>query len=93
MKMQALVIRTAGDPRMCRVVAGNFESAELRRLRLENTVLRRNRDLLRAAQIQALRQQVDAHYYGRRVVWRVKKCFWAAIGCAAKLIQKGSARG
>lgn len=87
MMIKALVIKTAGDPAICRAVAGAFESAELRHLRLENAVLRANRDALRAAQLRAIREQVDAYFYGRQVLWIVKRAFWRAVEAAVTKLE------
>ena len=83
-KMQALVIKTAGDRTICELVAGQFESNELRRLRTENAVLRRNRDELKRREIEALGREIDAYLYGRRVVWKIQKVFWRITGAAQK---------
>ena len=58
--ISALVIRTAGDKNLCNSIGAAFESPELRRLKLQGTVLRRNRDDLRRAEITAIRQEVEA---------------------------------
>lgn len=84
MTTKALVIKIQGDRGICRSVAGTFESPELSRMRLENAVLRRNRDALRRLQIEALTREVEAHLYGRRVIRRVKKALWAAVGAGCR---------
>lgn len=87
MKVKALVIRTVGDKRLCEEIAGKFESTELRRLRLENEVLRRENRTLRQMELEALGREIDAMLYGRRVVWRMSKAVWQTVGSAAKTIQ------
>ena len=92
MKMQALVIRTAGDPALCNAIAGNFESDEIRRLRMENEVLRRNRDELRRHEIEALGREIDARIYGRRVLWHIQAAIWRWVGMATRLLMKAGER-
>ena len=82
--IKALVIKTSGDPAICRAVAESFESDELRHLRLENSILRKNRDALRRFQVEALTREVEEYLYGRRVIWRVKRAFWRISGDFAK---------
>lgn len=58
--ISALVIRTAGDKNLCSSIGAAFESPELRRLKLQGTVLRRNRDDLRRVELAAIKQDVEA---------------------------------
>ena len=78
--MQALVIRTAGNPAICNAVAGRFESEELRKLRTENVVLRRNRDELKRREMEALGKEIDAYISGRRFVYRIQRALLRLIG-------------
>lgn len=58
--ISAVVIRTAGDKNLCNSIGAAFESPELRKLKLQGTVLRRNRDDLRRVELDAIRQEVEA---------------------------------
>lgn len=93
MKQAALVIRTAGNKQFAQGIASVFESAEMRRLRMENhglrmqnEVLRRENRKIRRMEIDALGREIDAMFYSRRVVCHVQKAVWRAVGTAAKTI-------
>ena len=92
MMTKALVIKIQGDRGICRSVAGAFESPELRRLRLENAVLRRNRDALRRVEMSALRREIDARIYGRRAIWHFQMAFFALVGAACAYLRGGARR-
>ena len=78
-KRVALVIRAAGDPQLCAAAAEAFESPEMRRLKLENTVLKKDRDAIRMMELEALRREVDAYLYSRRRFRRLRERFWRQI--------------
>lgn len=58
--ISAVVIRTAGDKNLCNSIGAAFESPELRRLKLQDTVLRRNREDLRRAELASIKRDVEA---------------------------------
>ena len=88
MKRLAYVIRTAGDPRLCRAMAAPFEGPEVRRLRLENAALRASNSALRRLELDALRREIDHKLYGRRVLGPVLERFWALAGTTCVIYDK-----
>lgn len=88
MKRLAYMIRTAGDPGLCRAMATPFEGPEVRRLRLENAALRASNAALRRLELDALRRELDARLYGHRVLGPLAERLWALLGTACIIYDK-----
>ena len=80
----AYIIRTAGDPALCKSVGEVFESPELRKLKMENELLRREIQALRRMELVSLRREIDAMFYGRKAFRAIRKAAWRAAGFVAK---------
>ena len=89
---KAIIIRTSGDPQLCAAAAQAFESPKLRAMRLQNTVLKRDRDTLRQMELNAIRREVGAYIARRQRARKLRTAFWATLSRLGLILTKGGAK-
>lgn len=89
---KAIIIRTSGDPQLCAQVGEAFESPKLRAMRLQNTVLKRDRDTLRQMELNAIRREVGAYISRHQRARKLRAAFWAQVSRLGLILTKGGAR-
>ena len=87
MNKRCVVIKMFGNQDMAGAIAPVLFSSEVSKLKLENAVLRKNRDILRKAELERLRSQVNSRSRTRRKVRKVKKLILDGLGLLANKLE------